>query len=152
MNETSRKQNNRGKASMRYLLDSNICIYIMKKHPREVIHKFKQHDPGVIGVSTITVSELQYGISKSRKPILNAQRVQEFLAPLEIIPYDEKAAAVYGHIRCQIEEHGKPLGPLDVLIAAHVLSRDLTLITNNEEEFRRINRLKVENWVEVVIE
>ena len=134
---------------MQYILDTNICIYIMNKRPQGVIQKFKQHDLGIIGVSTITVSELHYGISKSKKRILNAQRVQEFLIPLEIIPYDEKAAAVYGDFRCQVEERGKPIGPLDILIAAHALSRDLILITNNEEEFRRINRLKVENWVKI---
>ncbi len=148
MSEISRKQTNQGTVSMHYLLDTNICIYIMNKRPQGVIQKFKQHDVGVIGVSAITVSELYYGISKSKNRILNTQRVQEFLFPLAIMPYDEKAAAVYGDIRCQLEEPGKPIGPLDGLIAAQALSRDLILITNNAEEFRRINSLHVENWAQ----
>jgi tRNA(fMet)-specific endonuclease VapC len=119
----------------------------MNKRPIEIIHKFKQFDVGEIGVSTITVSELQYGVSKSKNRKLNEQRLEEFLAPLEILPYDEIAASIYGDIRLQLERYGVPIGPLDLLIAAHALSRDLVLITNNEKEFKRIKNLKVENWI-----
>ena len=132
---------------IKYLIDTNICIYIMNKRPIEIIHKFKQFDVGEIGVSTITISELQYGVAKSKNRRLNKQRVEEFLSPLEILPYDEIAASIYGDIRLQLEKFGEPIGPLDLLIAAQALSRNLGLITNNEKEFKRVKNLKVENWV-----
>jgi len=119
----------------------------MNKRPTGIIHKFKLFDVGEIGVSTITVSELQYGVSKSENHRLNKQRIEEFLAPLEILPYDEMAANIYGDIRFQLEKRGEPIGPLDLLIAAHALSRNLILISNNEKEFKRVRNLKVENWV-----
>jgi len=108
---------------------------------------FLTFDVGEIGVSTITVSELQYGVSKSKNRRLNKQRIEEFLFPLEILPYDEIAAGIYGDIRLQLEKRGEPIGPLDLLIAAHALSRNLVLISNNEKEFKRVQNLKVENWV-----
>ena len=132
---------------IRYLIDTNICIYIMNKRPIGIIHKFKLFDVGEIGVSTITVSELQYGVSKSKNRRLNKQRLEEFLFPLEILPYDEIAATIYGDIRVQLEKRGEPIGPLDLLIAAHALSRNLVLLSNNEKEFKRVKNLKVENWV-----
>ena len=132
---------------IKYLIDTNICIYLMNKRPLEIILKFKQFDVGEIGVSTITVSELQYGVSKSKNHRLNKQRVEEFLSPLDILPYDELAASIYGDIRLELEKYGEPIGPLDLLIAAHGLSRNLVLITNNEKEFKRVKNLKVENWV-----
>ena len=131
---------------IKYLIDTNICIYIMNKRPIGIIHKFKQFDVGEIGVSTITVSELEYGVAKSKNRRLNEQRVEEFLSPLEILPYDEIAASIYGDIRLQLEKSGEPIGPLDLLIAAQALSRELVLITNNEKEFKRVHNLKVENW------
>ena len=131
---------------MKYLIDANICIYIMNKRPPAVIKKFKRFELGEIGISTITVSELQYGVSKSNHRKKNADRLEEFLAPLEMLTYDQMAARVYGDIRFQLENLGQPIGPLDLLIAAHAISRDLVLITNNEREFKRIKRLKVENW------
>ncbi len=132
---------------IKYLVDTDICIYIMNKRPTGIIHKFKLFDVGEIGVSTITVSELQYGVSKSENHRLNKQRIEEFLAPLEILPYDEMAANIYGDIRFQLEKRGEPIGPLDLLMAAHALSRNLILISNNEKEFKRVRNLKVENWV-----
>ncbi len=131
---------------MKYLIDTNICIYIMNKRPAKVIKKFRQFEMGEIGTSTITVSELQYGVTKSEHREVNQQRLQEFLAPLEILNYDGMAAKAYGDIRFQLEKSGQPIGPLDLLIAAHALSRNLILVTNNETEFRRIENLKVENW------
>ena len=131
---------------IKYLLDTNICIYIMNRRPKDIIHKFMRFDIGEIGVSAITVSELHYGISKSENQTLNTKLVEEFLAPLEIISYDENAADTYGDIRCRLEESGQIIGPLDLLIAAHALSRKLILITNNDKEFKRVKYLKVENW------
>ena len=131
---------------MKYLIETNICIFIMNKRPPAVIRKFKRFELGEIGISTITVSELQYGVAKSNHRKKNADRLEEFLAPLEIIPYDQPAANVYGDIRFQLEKRGEPIGPLDLLIAAHAVSRDLIIITNNDKEFKRIKSLKVENW------
>jgi tRNA(fMet)-specific endonuclease VapC len=131
---------------MRYLIDTNICIYIMNKHPVAVIKKFKQFELGEIGISAITVSELQHGVAKGNYRENNQQRLEEFIAPLEILTYDEMAARAYGHIRFELEKCGQPIGPLDLLIAAHALSKDLVLITNNDKEFQRIKKLRVENW------
>jgi tRNA(fMet)-specific endonuclease VapC len=131
---------------MKYLLDTNMCIYIINRRPLEVIQKFKQCAPGQIGISAVTLSELRYGISKSTRREKNETRLEEFLLPFEVLPYDADAATVYGDIRFQLEKSGHPIGSLDLLIAAHAISADLTLITNNEKEFRRVHRLRVENW------
>lgn len=147
MKEINPSNNKREKTLLKYLLDTNICIYIMNERPVEIIQKFKQFDVGEIGVSTITVSELYYGIEKSKNLKVNEQRVEAFLSPLDVIVYDDVAARVYGKIRVQLEQRGKPIGPLDQLIAAQALSKDLILVTNNEKEFKRIKGLKVENWV-----
>jgi tRNA(fMet)-specific endonuclease VapC len=131
---------------MKYLIDTNICIFIMNKRPVDVIRKFKQFEPGEISISSITVSELQYGVEKSVQQKKNRLRLEEFMAPFRILPYDEFAAKTYGAIRFQLEKQGQPIGPLDLLIAAHALSQKLTLVTNNDKEFKRIKNLKVENW------
>jgi tRNA(fMet)-specific endonuclease VapC len=132
---------------MKYLIDTNICIYIMNKRPAEAIQKFKRFELGQIGISVITISELQYGVSKSKFRKKNEQRLEEFLRPLEILIYDEIAAGTYGSIRFQLEKDGWPIGPLDLLIAAQAISRKLILVTNNEKEFKRVKNLKVQNWV-----
>ena len=131
---------------MKYLIDTNICIYIMNKHPADVITKFKQFELGEIGISTITVSELQYGVAKSTYREKNEVRIEEFMAPFEILTYDLSAAKIYGDIRFQLEKRGQIIGPLDMLIAAHAISQELILITNNDKEFKRITKLKIENW------
>ncbi len=131
---------------MKYLIDTNICIYIINKRPAGVINKFKQFELGEVGISTITVSELQYGAAKSTHRKENQQRLELFTAPLEILTYDEMAAEAYGDIRFQLEKDGLLIGPLDLLIAAHALSQNLILFTNNDKEFRRITGLKIENW------
>ena len=131
---------------MNYLIDTNICIYIMNQRPPEVIQKFKNIEVGQIGISTITVSELNYGVAKSKHKKQNAKRLEEFLTPFGILPYNENVSKYYGIIRSQLESQGKVIGPLDMLIAAHAISEDLTLVTNNEKEFQRIKSLKVENW------
>jgi len=133
---------------MIYLIDTNICIYLMNQKPSQVIQKFKNTEVGQIGISTITVSELNYGVAKSNCKKQNAQRLEEFLTPFEILPYDEAASRYYGMIRADLESQGKVIGPLDMLISAHALSKDLVLVTNNEKEFLRIKSLKVEKWAE----
>ncbi|WP_457551554.1 type II toxin-antitoxin system tRNA(fMet)-specific endonuclease VapC [Desulfobacula sp.] len=131
---------------MNFLIDTNICIYIMNRRPPEVIQKFKDSEVGQIAISSITVSELQYGVSKSKYREQNLKRLEEFLTPFQILSYDEYAAKFYGKIRSQLEIQGTIIGPLDLLIAAHALSQKLILVTNNEKEFKRISSLKVENW------
>ncbi len=132
---------------MNFLIDTNICIYIMNEHPPALLRRFKKSELGQISISSITVSELQYGVAKSKRQKENQQRLTEFLIPFETVPYDETAAKYYGEIRADLEKKGLVIGPLDLLIAAHALSRDLVLVTNNEREFTRIHSLKVENWV-----
>ncbi|MFA5905579.1 MAG: type II toxin-antitoxin system VapC family toxin [Desulfobacula sp.] len=132
---------------MKFLIDTNICIYIMNQRPPELIQRFKKTEVGQIGISTITVSELGYGVAKSKLQKQNAKRLEEFLIPFEILPYDENASKYYGEIRSQLESRGNIIGPLDLLIAAHALSKNLVLVTNNEKEFSRIESLKVENWL-----
>jgi len=119
----------------------------MNNHPAEVLEKFKNIDVGEVGISSISVSELHYGVFKSKKIKQNIKRLEEFLYPFEILSYDEIASKEYGKIRSQLEKKGKVIGPLDMLIAAHAISKNLTLITNNTKEFDRIERLKVKNWV-----
>ena len=133
---------------MKYFLDTNICIYIINKRPSAIITKFSQFPPQELGISAIVVSELQYGIAKSSQPERNQRLLDGFLRPFQIVSYDKVAAHAYGNIRAALEKKGQPIGREDLLIAAHAVAADLTLITNNEAEFRRVPNLRVENWVE----
>jgi tRNA(fMet)-specific endonuclease VapC len=132
---------------MEYLLDTNICIYIIKRKPSIVLKRFKEFPLGSIGISSITLAELQFGIQKSSNPERNLEALNQFIIPLEIIDFDFNATIEYGIIRAGLEKRGTPIGPLDTLIGAHAKSLDLTLVTNNEKEFVRIPNLKIENWV-----
>ncbi len=129
-----------------YLLDTNICIYIIKEKPADVIRRFLSLTPDDIGISTITLAELEYGVSKSQHPERNRQALEKILRPLQILSFDEKAAFQYGQIRKNLEKSGTPLGSIDYLIAAHALSLGAVLVTNNENEFNRVRSLRVENW------
>jgi tRNA(fMet)-specific endonuclease VapC len=128
------------------MLDTNIIIYIIKQKPENVIERFRQTQISDIGVSSITLSELEYGVMKSAKPEQNKLALAQFIAPIEIYAYDDVAAQHYGKIRSHLERQGTPIGSLDMLIAAHALSVDSVLITNNESEFKRVSNLKIENW------
>jgi tRNA(fMet)-specific endonuclease VapC len=132
---------------MQFMLDTNTCIYIIKRRPFEVIERFKRTEISQVGISCMTLSELQYGVSKSSRPEQNQMALAQFIAPLEIVPFDEEAARCYGGLRVHLERHGTPIGSLDMLIAAHALSIACTLVTNNEKEFVRIPNLKIANWV-----
>ena len=132
---------------MKVLLDTNICIYIIKRKPLEVLQKFEAYEVGDIGISSITVAELKFGVQKSQSVEKNQQALMQFLLPLTIAKFDTAAANVYGEIRAILEKQGTPIGSLDTLIAAHALSLDLTLITNNIKEFDRVPNLKLKNWV-----
>ncbi len=132
---------------MKYLLDTNICIYIIKKKPASVFEKFELLALGSVGISSITLAELQFGVNKSTNPEKNQEALYKFVTPLEIIDFDYKAAMEYGMIRAKLELNGTPIGPLDTLIAAHALSNNLILVTNNVKEFNRIDFLEIQNWV-----
>jgi tRNA(fMet)-specific endonuclease VapC len=131
---------------VRFLLDTNACIDIIRKRPPHVLKEFLRHGIEDIGISAITLSELEYGVEKSSKPDQNKAALIEFLASLSVISYDHHAAAVYGKIRTALEKQGKSIGPLDILIGAHALAVKAILVTNNNREFERIPGLKVENW------
>lgn len=132
---------------MKYLLDTNICIYTIRQKPAQVIERFKEHDVGDIGISSITAAELWYGVEKSTQRKKNIQALEQFLFPLEVVPFDTISAITYGAIRFLLERKGKPIGSLDTLIAAQALSLGVVLVTNNEKEFNRVPDLKIENWV-----
>ena len=131
---------------MNFLLDTDICIYLINKRPPSVISRFKQYQPGDIGISVVTVSELEYGVAKSVRQEENQQRLEAFLAPFDLLSYTAEAVRAYGAVRADLEKRGKVIGPLDMLIAAQALTKDLTLVTNNEREFKRIPGIRIENW------
>ena len=131
---------------MNYLLDTSICIYLINQRPPSIVEKLMQFSPQELGISAIVVSELQYGVAKSSQSERNRQLLDAFLRPFQIVPYDAAAAEAYGLIRADLEKKGQPIGREDLLIAAHALAADLTLVTNNEAEFKRVPNLRVENW------
>ena len=134
---------------MKYLLDTNICIYIINEKPKKILRKFKQYPVHEFGISSITHAELQYGVEKSKHKDTNQDALDEFLLPLTILPFHGKRlVAYYGEIRTSLESNGKTIGPFDMLIAAHAFSLDLTIISNNTKEFSRIPNLKCENWID----
>ncbi len=131
---------------MKYMLDTNICIYLIKKKPQAVIERLEQTDISQVCISSITLSELEYGVSKSMRPEQNKMALFEFLTPVEVAHYNDVAAQKYGALRALLEKRGAPIGSLDTLIAAHALSLESILVTNNEREFDRVPELKTENW------
>ena len=131
---------------MNFMLDTNICIYIIKSKPIDVRRCFNRTRISQIGISSIALSELLYGVFKSSKPEQNHMALMQFIAPLEIMPYSDEAAQYYGNLRAHLEKQGTTIGSLDMLIAAHALSLACTLVTNNEKEFIRVPDLKLENW------
>jgi tRNA(fMet)-specific endonuclease VapC len=131
---------------MKLLLDTNICIYIIKQQPAAVLKRFLEFQVGDIGISSITLSELRYGVAKSTHREKNAKALDEFIIPLEIICFDEQAAQVYGDIRAALEKAGNPIGSMDMLIAAHAASLGIPLVTNNTREFKRIPDLTILDW------
>ena len=132
---------------IKYLLDTNICIFIIKKKPIEVINKLRKLIIEDVGISTITISEMEYGVSKSNRKEENKFSLAEFLAPFEIVHYDDNAAKHYGEIRAELEKQGNIIGGMDLLLAAQALASNAILVTNNTKEFKRINGLKIEDWV-----
>ena len=133
---------------MHYLLDTNICIYLIRKRPQEVRERFREHSPQDAAISTITLFELQYGIEKSQYPQRSRDALSKFLLPLNLIDLDRSSATESAIIRAQLEKKGMPIGPYDLLIAGLARSRGMTLVTNNIKEFERVVGLHLENWVE----
>jgi tRNA(fMet)-specific endonuclease VapC len=131
---------------MIYLLDTNICIYIINKKPPAVVKRIQSKQPEQIAISSITIAELEYGVVRSRYPDRNRIALLEFLIPFMILDFDQMASVVYGWIRSFLESKGKPIGPMDLLLAAQAKSRNMILVTNNEKEFNRIDGLQTENW------
>lgn len=129
------------------MLDTNICIYIIKNKPQGVREKFKEFDVGDLVLSSITVSELYYGAYKSEQVEKNLLALEHFLKPFDILEYDIKASVTYGKIRANLEKRGQIIGGLDMMIAAHALCQNMTLVTNNTKEFQRVKELKLDNWV-----
>ena len=127
---------------MRYLLDTNICIYLIKKHSLEILERFRKHSPQDVAISAATLFELQYGVEKSQYRQRSADALDKFLLPLNIIDLDRSAV-----IRAQLEKKGISIGPYDLLIAALARSRDMILVTNNTKEFKRVVDLHLEDWV-----
>lgn len=129
------------------MIDTNICIYILKNHPEEVLEKFQTYNN--IHISAIVYAELQYGIELSSKKMQAARinQLLDFLSLLTIHPWDQLAADFYAKMRCELRKKGAAIGNMDMLIAAHALSKNAILVTNNTKEFSRIPRLKVENWL-----
>jgi len=132
---------------IRYMLDTDICIYLIKE--KDPLLKLKLYDKGIgcCAISSITLAELAYGVQKSRKVEQNKLALGLFLTPFELLPFSTEAAFIYGIIRQQLELSGKIIGGYDLLIAAHALADGLTLVTNNTAEFSRVDGLHVENWV-----
>lgn len=129
------------------MLDTNTCIYIIKKKPQHIINKILSLKISDLGISVITLSELEYGVQKSSNPIKNQNALIEFLSPIEIAAFNEEAARYYGEIRTNLEKNGQLIGSMDMLIAAHAKSLSVRLVTNNIKEFKKIPGLIIENWV-----
>jgi tRNA(fMet)-specific endonuclease VapC len=132
---------------MKLLLDTNICIYIIKQQPVTVLKRFLEYQIGDIGISSITLSELRYGVAKSNHQEKNTKALDEFITPLEVVPFDEDAAHIYGDIRAALEKAGTPIGSMDMLIAAHAVALGIPLVTNNSREFVRIPTLNIIDWI-----
>jgi len=133
---------------MHYLLDTNICIYLIKNRPPEVLDRFRQHSPQDVAISIITLFELEYGVEKSQYRQRSKDALAKFLLPLNLINLDRFSALEAAIIRAQLEKKGMPIGPYDLLIAGLARSRDMILVTNNIKEFEKVVGLHLENWVE----
>ncbi|OHC75303.1 MAG: plasmid maintenance protein [Rhodospirillales bacterium RIFCSPLOWO2_12_FULL_58_28] len=130
---------------LRYMLDTNICIYAIKNRPLQVRDIFNEH-LGRLCMSSVSLAELFYGAEKSARPEHNLDIIESFAARLAVLPFEEKAAAHYGQIRSTLERKGVPIGPYDLMIAGHARCEGLILVTHNTKEFERVEGLRLENW------
>lgn len=135
---------------MKYMLDTNICIYLINHRPPQVRQRFEACCVGEVGMSIVTATELAYGVSKSGSA-RNRAALETFLLPLEVAPLDEQVLWRYADLRADLERRGQPIGGFDTQIAAHALTLGATLVTNNTREFERVAGLKLENWIEPLL-
>lgn len=131
---------------MRLMLDTNICIALIKQKPANVVKKFNDYQVGDICISSVTLAELRYGVAKSQFQQKNQAALDNFMMPLEVAFFDEAVANMYGILRASLEQKGTPIGAMDLMIGAHALSKNLTILTNNVREFNRIPHLVVVDW------
>jgi len=132
---------------MRCMLDTSICIELIRGRSGPLLARLRRRKIGSVGISSITLAELQYGVARSSDPGRNTVALAHFVAPLDVAAFDDRAAAAYGAIRADLAARGRPIGPLDTLIASHAVSLGVTLVTRNEREFQRVPGLRVENWL-----
>ena len=132
---------------MKYMLDTNICIALIRQKPAALLGQLTSHEPGEVGISTITLAELVHGAEKSALSGQDLSALQHFLLPLELADFDQQAALAYGKIRAELERAGRRIGSLDLLIAAHAMGLGVVLVTNNVGEFMRIDGLTLEDWL-----
>lgn len=130
----------------RYLLDTNMVIYAIKNNPATVLEKIQQFDYDDINISAITLAELEYGVCHSSKPEQNNMALMMFLSNINVLPFDDNAALEYGYIRETLQKEGQPIGPYDMLIAAHAKSLNYVLVTHNTREFERVPGIEIEDW------
>jgi tRNA(fMet)-specific endonuclease VapC len=131
---------------MKYLLDTNICIYLIKKQYPEILAKLLRIGFEKVGICTITLAELEFGVANSSRSMEAQAALFEFILPFELLDFNYTAASFYGKIRKELKDKGQPISDMDMLIAAIAMANELVLVTNNEKEFRRISGLKIENW------
>lgn len=131
---------------MQYLLDTNICIFIIRNKSIRVLQEIKKHDPSTLFISAITIAELEYGCDRSADPTQNRFALTEFLSPFTLLPFDESTARAYGEIRVDLERVGTPIDSMDLMIAAHALAKKMTVVTNNTREFKRVIGLTIVDW------
>lgn len=132
---------------MKFMLDTDTCIYLIKSKSETLLKKMRSKKYGQVGISSITFAELSYGVEKSQHATKNKIALLNFTASLVLAPFDDGAAVSYGEIRSTLEKSGKLIGPLDLLIAGHAKSLGATLVTNNTREFCRVPNLSIDNWV-----
>ena len=129
-----------------YMLDTDICSYVIRERPLQVFEHFKQVEMEQICISVITYAELMYGVERSSSKKINQAVIDDFIKHLNIVPWDEEAAKHYGNIRAYLQADGQIIGSMDLMIAAHARSRGMTLVTNNDKHFNRVPKLTIENW------
>jgi len=132
---------------MKWMLDTNICIAIIRRQPEAALKRLRGKSVGQVGISSITLAELEFGAAKSQRSEQARLALATFLLPLEVAAFDDASAAAYGGVRASLEKRGKPMGPLDTLIAAHALALGSVLVTNKTREFARVKDLPLENWL-----
>ena len=132
---------------MKVMLDTNTCIAIIKRKLQQVLRRFNAYKVGEIGISSVTLAELEFGVAKSLHQEKNRAALDEFVLPLEIAGFDHEAASVYGRVRAMLEKKGTPIGSLDTMIGAHALALGVILVTNNTREFSRVKGLTVVDWL-----